>query len=285
MLLSNSTSITTQQKVQILVIDNDYAFATVSLFGGQILSFTPKYDQRARLWLSNSAILDGKQSIRGGIPVCWPWFGDHQDVRDKVPNADFPAHGYVRKQQWKIVECRDTPKGTEVVLQPNTSQGNGFDNKAQLSLIINVGVRLSVKLVTENIDDKAFSFNCALHSYFAITDIHTCQLRGFSGEYKDKTRHWEIFASPFPYTFSEETDRVHLSTPQKVSIVEETGNIDIMSAGHDSMVVWNPWAEKSATMVDVQDDGFQTMLCIETAITHGHTVEPGDSHTLEQIIR
>ncbi|MFT5674867.1 MAG: glucose-6-phosphate 1-epimerase [Paraglaciecola sp.] len=285
MLLSDSTSITTQEKIQILVIDNDYAFTTVSLFGGQILSFTPKYDQRARLWLSNNAILDGKKPIRGGIPVCWPWFGDHQAVRDNLPDANFPAHGYVRTQQWKIVKCHDTSKATEVVLQPNYSQGDGFDGKAQLSLIINVGVRLSVKLVTENLAEEAFSFTCALHSYFAIADVHTCKLSGFSGDYIDKTRNWKTIATPSPYAFSEETDRVHLSTPQKISIVEDAGNIDIMSAGHDSMVVWNPWAEKSAAMIDVQDDGFQTMLCVETAITQGQTVEPGGSHTLEQIIK
>ena len=285
MILSDSTTIITRQKIQILVIDNDYALVTVSLFGGQILSFTPKYDQRERLWLSDNAIFDAKKAIRGGIPVCWPWFGDHQDVRDNKPDANFPAHGYVRTQKWKILKCHDSAKGTEVVLQPNSSQGDGFIGKAQLSLIITVGVRLSMKLVTENLSDTAFNFTCALHSYFAIADIHTCQLRGFSGDYKDKTRDWKILATPSPYTFSEETDRVHLTTPQKVSIVEDIGNTDIMSAGHDSMVVWNPWADKSATMVDVQDGGYQTMLCVETAITQGQILEPSETHTMEQIIR
>lgn len=285
MILSDSTTIITRQKVQVLVIDNDYALVTVSLFGGQILSFTPKYDQRERLWLSDNAIFDAKKAIRGGIPVCWPWFGDHQDVRDNKPDVNFPAHGYVRTQQWKIVKCQDSAKGTEVILQPNSSQGDGFKGKAKLSLIITVGVRLSMKLVTDNLTDTAFNFTCALHSYFAIADIHTCQLRGFSGNYKDKTRNWKILTTPSPYTFNEETDRVHLTTPQKVSIVEDTGNTDIMSAGHDSMVVWNPWADKSATMVDVQDGGYQTMLCVETAITQGQTLEPGQTHTMEQIIR
>ena len=70
-----------------------------------------------------------------------------------------------------------------------------------------------------------------------------------------------------------------------MSIVEDIGNTDIMSAGHDSMVVWNPWADKSATMVDVQDGGYQTMLCVETAITQGQILEPGETHTMEQIIR
>jgi glucose-6-phosphate 1-epimerase len=284
MLLSDSTSITTQQNIQILVIDNDYALATVSLFGGQILSFKPKYDQRERLWLSNKAILDAKKAIRGGVPVCWPWFGAHQAVRDNLPEANFPAHGYVRTQQWKIVKCHDTSNGTEVVLQPSSSQGDGFEGKAQLSLIINVGARLSIKLVTENLSEKAFSFTCALHSYFSIADIHSCQLSGFYGDYKDKTRNWKVLETPVPYIFSEETDRIHLSTPRKVSIVEDIGNIDIMSAGHDSMVVWNPWADKSATMIDVKNNGFQTMLCVETAITHGEIVAAGGSHTLEQII-
>ena len=166
MLLSDSTSITTHQSIQVLEVDNDHARASISLFGGHIISFIPKYDQRQRLWLSEQAIFDAHHSIRGGVPVCWPWFGDHQATRVDQSDKRFPAHGYVRKQQWLIVDCQDTPKGTEIILQPNSSQGDGFEGHAQLTLIIKVGLRLSMQLVTKNLGEKPFSFTCALHSYF-----------------------------------------------------------------------------------------------------------------------
>ncbi len=285
MLLSNSTSISSKQNIQVLEVDNDHARASISLFGGHIISFTPKYDQRQRLWLSEQAIFDAHHAIRGGVPLCWPWFGDHQATRVDPSDKRFPAHGYVRKQPWLMVNCHDTPKGTEITLQPRSSEGEGFDGHAQLSLIIRVGVRLSMQLVTENLGEQGFSFTCALHSYFAVEDIHNCQLNGLSGDYKDKTRDWQILPTPSPYTFSEETDRVHLSTPKQVTIVEDNSRIDISSNGHDSMVIWNPWAQNSAAMGDMPDKGFKQMLCVETAITQGRTVQSGETHTLEQIIR
>jgi glucose-6-phosphate 1-epimerase len=282
--LSDSTSITTKQNIQVLEIDNAFAQASLSLFGGHLLSFKPKHDQRERLWLSENAKLDAQHAIRGGTPICWPWFGDHQATRNNASDKRFPAHGYVRKQQWKIIECHDEAGTTHVSLQPSTSQGEGFLGKVELTLILKFGKQLSMQLLSKNIGESAFDYTCALHTYFAINDIHSCELRGLSGNYSDKTRDWQLLPTPSPYVFSEETDRVHLSTPKKVSIVEGKTNTDVNSEGHDSMVVWNPWAENSQRMEDMTDEGYATMLCVETAITQGHRIAPGQSHTLEQVI-
>jgi glucose-6-phosphate 1-epimerase len=275
---------TTKHNVQVLEIDNDYAHAAISLFGGHVMSFIPKSDQRQRLWLSEQAIFDAQHAIRGGVPVCWPWFGDHQATRVDPNDTRFPAHGYVRKQQWKVVDCRDTPKGSVIILQPNSSQGDGFDGHAQLSLVIQVGPSLTMQLLTENTGKQPFSFTCALHSYFAIDDIHRCELKGLSGDHQDKARDWQVLPTPSPYTFTEETDRVHLSQPKQLTIVQDNSSTNISSRGHDSIVVWNPWSQNSAAMADMTETGFAQMLCVETAITQGHIIEPGESHTLEQII-
>jgi len=286
MQLSDLRSITTtKQNIQILEVDNEHARASISLFGGHVISFIPKHDQRPRLWLSEQAVFDAQHAIRGGVPVCWPWFGDHQATRVDPNDKRFPAHGYVRKQHWKVVDYQDTTTGSKIILQPNSSQGEGFDGHTQLSLIIKVGPSLSMQLLTENLGKQPFSFTCALHSYFAIEDIHHCQLKGLSGDYQDKTRDWQVLPTPSPYTFNEETDRVHLSQPKHVTIVQDNGSIDIGSSGHDSMVIWNPWAQNSAAMADMPDKGFENMLCVETAITQGHTIEPEETHTLEQIIK
>lgn len=278
MLLTHSCSIVTRDRVQILQIDNPLAKAEISLFGGHILSFIPKHDNRERLWVSDKAIFDGEKAIRGGIPVCWPWFGDH------ASNKEIAAHGYVRTQTWEILNSEDTTSGTTITLKPRTSAGDGFAGHSQLILAVHIGQQLNIQLRTTNLGDTPLTYNCALHSYFAIADIRQCELVGLSGQYKDKTRDYKVFGTPQPYQFSEETDRVHIQQPRTLTIVDESIKTDILSSGHDCIVVWNPWQDKSISMGDMADDSYLTMLCVETAITRGQEVQAGQIHILEQII-
>ena len=279
MLLTDSTTIITRENIQILHIDNRFARAEISLFGGHILSFEPKHDDLERLWVSPNALFDGKRAIRGGIPICWPWFGDHQS------NTNLAAHGYVRTQTWQILTSKETETGTTITLQPHTSTGDGFEGDAQLTLAVHVGQQLKIQLRTTNLGDTPLTYHCALHSYFAIADIKQCELLGLSKQYSDKTRGYQMFDTPKPYQFSEETDRVHQEQPKVLTITDGKNKTDVLSSGHDSIVVWNPWQEKSISMVDMADDGYLTMLCVETAITQGQEVAPKATHILEQVIK
>ncbi|WP_293746673.1 D-hexose-6-phosphate mutarotase [uncultured Paraglaciecola sp.] len=278
MLLTDSINIQTRDNIQLLHINNAFATAEISLFGGHILSFTPKHDNRDRLWLSKKAIFDGTTAIRGGIPVCWPWFGAHKS------NSDLAAHGYVRTQTWDILNTEETDTGTIIKLTPQTSIGEGLEGKAQLTLEVHVGQQLKIQLHTTNIGDSPLTYDCALHSYFTISNITQCELFGLSEQYSDKTRDYQLFETPKPYRFNEETDRVHLETPSTLTIIDKQIKTDIQSTGHDSIVVWNPWQDKSINMLDMENDSYLTMLCVETAITKSQTVNPNETHVLEQII-
>jgi glucose-6-phosphate 1-epimerase len=278
MLLTDSINILTRDNIQLLHINNAFATAEISLFGGHILSFTPKHDNRDRLWLSKKAIFDGTTAIRGGIPVCWPWFGAHKS------NSDLAAHGYVRTQTWDILNTEETDTGTIIRLTPQTSIGEGLEGKAQLTLEVHVGQQLKIQLHTTNIGDSPLTYDCALHSYFTISNITQCELLGLSEQYSDKTRDYQLFDTPKPYRFNEETDRVHLEKPSTLTIHDAQIKTDILSSGHDSIVVWNPWQDKSINMLDMEDDSYLTMLCVETAITKSQTVNPNETHVLEQII-
>lgn len=279
MLLTDSTNIITRDNVQLLHIENAFASAEISLFGGHILSFKPKHDGRERLWVSQNALFDGKSPIRGGIPICWPWFGAHSS------NTDVTAHGYVRTQPWGILNTEENDTGTIITLKPQTSAGEGFEGDAQLTLVVHVGQKLSIQIHTSNLGDTPFTYNCALHSYFTISDIKHCELLGLSEQYADKTRSFQMFDTPQPYRFSEETDRVHREQPKTLTIMDEQITTDIHSSGHDSIVVWNPWQDKSISMGDMADDSYLTMLCVETAVTQGQEVAPKATHILEQIIK
>jgi glucose-6-phosphate 1-epimerase len=278
MLLTNSTQIITRKSIQVLQIDNALGFAEIALFGGHILSFTPKHDGRERLWVSENAIYDGKKAIRGGVPICWPWFGDHK-------SDEFGAHGYVRDQAWHIVQSQDSELGTLVTLQPATTQGLGFDGQTELTLTVLVGKTLTIQLNSKNIGETNTSINCALHTYFAVSDINQTHLSGLQGKYLDKTRDFDSFDTPSNYQFNEETDRVHLFKASEVTIHDQQTETSVLSEGHDSIVVWNPWQEKSISMADMADDSYLTMLCVETAVTQGQILSPGQVHTLQQIIR
>lgn len=141
-----------------------------------------------------------------------------------------------------------------------------------------------MQLSTTNLGDDAFTYSCAIHSYFSISDLNHVELVGLEGQYLDKTRDYQSINTPTPYLFKEETDRVHLHQPKSVSIVNGQNITEVLSSGHDSMVVWNPWREKSKSMKDMTDKGYQSMLCVETAITQGHIVEAGQTHVLQQIV-
>lgn len=263
--------------IETLVVDNQYARATIALWGGHILSFIPKHDERERLFTSESARFDGSKSIRAGVPVCWPWFGAH-------PDDEMPMHGYVRTRPWHLLKVTDEATFTEMVLVPESTSGEGFEGEADLQLTIQVGKQLCISLSTTNTGVTDFTYNAALHTYFAVRDIAQTELEGLSGVYTDKVRDWARFETPSPYRFTEQTDRIHLNPVKQMSIKQEGIMTGIESGGHDSVVVWNPWAEVSESMIDMTDTGYQKMLCVETAVTQGVRLEPGQTHCLKQLI-
>lgn len=261
--------------VETLEIDNEHATASISLWGAQLLSFKPKHDSRERLFKSEKIILDGSASLRAGIPVCWPWFGQKEGCQ---------KHGLVRTRPWQVLSTTESADYTELVLEPVGISGKGFDGTAGISLTVQIGKRLSVTLTTTNHGGGEFAFNAALHTYFLVDDIRTVELKGLSGMYSDKTRDWAMLETPEPYRFTEETDRIHLNPVEKVSIVQAASEISVESAGHDSVVVWNPWFEVSTNLRDLGAEGYLSMLCVETAVTQGKKLQAGEMHSLTQVI-
>ncbi|HTQ99170.1 MAG TPA: D-hexose-6-phosphate mutarotase [Candidatus Acidoferrum sp.] len=268
-------------QVTLLTIDNAHARATISLYGGQVLSFVPKHDGRERLFVSNKALLDGSKSIRGGIPVCWPWFGAWKGVAQSTP---MPAHGYARNRRWQVVTLEEGPDHTTLRLTLPDCHGPGFTHAAKLELLLVIGATLTVELTTANMGHEPFPLSMALHTYFAVDDTRQVQLQGLQGTYSDKTRNWAMLPTPASYRFTEETDRIHLHATPQVDIVDGKHMTRVQSQGHDSVVVWNPWSDGSKAFADLAADEYLRFVCVETALTQGFTLEPGHNHTLHQTI-
>jgi glucose-6-phosphate 1-epimerase len=230
---------TNEHGVQYVQVNNDYAKAEVCLYGGHVTRFAPKTDNRERLWVSPNTRLDASKPIRGGVPICWPWFGDFKLSplfhTSEHQNANFPAHGFLRTQNWSVDKIVEDSKNTKLYLKPESTAGLGFKHQADVTFIVTIGEALSLDLVTQNTGAEAFNYSCALHSYFAIENIHKTVLEGLSGDYFDKTRGFNRFETPDNYQFTSETDRVHLNAAAKVSILNGF-KTEVVSYGHDSKV-------------------------------------------------
>lgn len=268
----------TKNGIEYLTVQNSKASCRISLFGGHVLSYIPTRDNRDRLWVSPVAFLNGERPIRGGVPVCWPWFSDDHGKA----KGELPAHGFLRTQNWSVKETDSTESHSTVVLIPGTTKGKGFDYEVSVELIVEVGESLIITLVTKNTGDQAFTYNCALHSYFDVESIKDIELKGLYGRYKDKLADWAVLDTPMPYTIEAEVDRIHLEAIPSVSIEREgQAFINVDSQQHDSLVVWNPW-QGAATMSDMDAFSYKQMVCVETAITQGKSLNPGESCAMRQ---
>ena len=280
--MTTATGITLEETsgISFLQVDNDFASARISLFGGHVLSYIPKSDNIDRLWLSPHAHMDGKKPIRGGVPVCWPWFS-HDHGQEK---GSLPSHGFLRSQNWTLSESDDIDEGTRIVLAPSFTRAAGFEHDSDVTLTITVGRTLDITLKTTNTGESPFTFNAALHSYFYVPDIHHTSLSGLNSKYADKNDDGAIKASPSPYLIEGEVDRIHDCEDSTVKInVDETPLTTVHHANNDSVVVWSPW-QGAASITDMDAFGFVHMICIETAVTKGKSLAAGESHQLTQKI-
>lgn len=266
---------------QIIHINNQHAFASVSLHGGHVLSFTPKKDQRERLWMSPINDLATSNSIRGGVPICWPWFADMKPNND----VSLPMHGLLRTRLWQLFEIKQLDNGdTLLVLQQQVHNDEGFPHKADIRLDIIIGEQLALHLHTCNNGKTDIPLTAALHTYFAVEKLSDIELLGISGPYRDKTKGMASFDTPDNYRITEETDRIHTGNVKEIEIREGNNITRVTHAGNDSAVIWNPGKVATQSVANIPDDAYDRFICIESAITEGILISPDSTHTLTQII-
>ncbi|MFQ3249870.1 MAG: glucose-6-phosphate 1-epimerase [Glaciecola sp.] len=282
-----SVSSGTRGKLSTLQISNEHCKAEISLFGAHLLSFIPCADNIDRLWVSPSAIYDKSKPIRGGVPICWPWFGPMYPFSDQK-SEPIPAHGFVRTQDWHLVEIVESSTETRITLQPTQLGLYEFSEHLSVSLVISFSDKCSLELITENNSLEPAKITAALHTYFNITDINRTSIQGIEGKYIDQTNNGTVTEQSLPYSINDETDRIHLQDQSnqfnEIEVKGAQTTINIVQQGHDSVVVWNPWAEKSKSMLDMGQDAYLSMLCVEASITQGLNVEGKQQHSLIQVI-
>lgn len=265
-------------------VDNAHATARISLYGGQVLAYRPRGADADLLFVSEQAHFQTGKAIRGGVPVCWPWFGPDSQGLGR------PAHGFARTRRWDLRQTAALPGGeTQVVLSlddtPDTRAlwPHAFD----LSLTITVGATLRLALTTRNTGTKPFEITQALHSYFAVGDIAQACVQGLDGcAYTDKATGagGAMKRQTGDVTVATEVDRIYSGVPPSLTLVDSALNrrVGITSEGSRTAVVWNPWTAIAAGMADLPDDGYRRFVCVETANAGAEviTLAPGSTHTL-----
>lgn len=256
------------------------ATASIVLQGAQVLAWSPD-GQAPVLWLSPAARFATGKPLRGGVPVCWPWFGDHPD------DAAKPAHGFARNVDWEVVETARLDEAVRIVLRliPQPAQREVWPHSAELTLTVTVGRRLRLDLTTRNTGAEPFTITQALHTYFHVGDIGATRVEGLDGKaYIDRIGDDARLVQNGPVTVTGELDRIYLDCPGTATVVDESTQrrIHITKQGSRSYVVWNPWVEKSARLGDMGDEGYRNMICVETCNAWDDVVDvaPGTDHLL-----
>jgi D-hexose-6-phosphate mutarotase len=273
-----------------LVLEAAEGTAHVYLQGAHVTHFQPR-GGRPVLFLSRESRFEGGvpgggglgKAIRGGVPVCFPWFGP------KAGDATAPAHGFARLLAWEIDGVTRDERGclrASLRLGASDSTRRFFPHDFVVRLMVSVDARLQLELAVHNLGRVPMTFEEALHTYFAVGDARRVSIRGLEGaRFLDKT---EGFArkpgEPTPIAIARETDRVYPDARGAVTIDDPVWarRVVVSKAGSATTVVWNPWLEKAKGMTDFGDDEWTAMVCVETAnaMADAVTVLPGEAHAM-----
>lgn len=288
----NGISIECQKELIAIGIRNQAAKAEIFLQGAQVSAYE-RHGERPILFLSDACEYRQGSSLRGGIPICWPWFGDldknPEQLKNQYPNRlteSMPAHGFVREQEWtlKHIEIKGTGE-TVVTLALDVPPSDQWPFRAQLLYKVIVGESLSVSLSVKNTGACAFYMSAALHSYFSVKHIQHASIGGLDqAQYVDALQNWATFKQDGDVAITQEVDRIYFlpTTTSPLSLKDDDRTIHLRSGGSQTAVVWNPWIEKSQRLSQFNDDDYQTMLCIETAnvLDDAIQLQPNARHVL-----
>lgn len=266
----------------VLRIQSPLAAARIFLHGAQLTDWRPAGSEPVIFTSAESLYQEGK-AIRGGVPVCFPWFG---------PRDGQPAHGFVRNKNWSVESVTRLEDGTVravLVTASDESTLACWPHAFVARLAYTVGATLTMELEVENTSHAPFTFSEALHTYFVVGDARQASVTGLeSAQYRDFPDRSKLLTQSGPIRFTEETDRVYVNTRATCVLHDPVmgRRIVVEKSGSESTTVWNPWIAKSAALPDFGDDEWLRMVCIETvnAAENSVTLTPGERHRMATLI-
>ena len=257
------------------------ATATVYLQGAHLAAWQPKGQQPA-IFLSRKSDFAPGKPIRGGVPIAFPWFANRHDGKTG------PSHGFARIQDWTLAFAAlagDDLHMTFTLGPTEISRGFGYDN-FRLAFQLTIGRSLTMQLTVVNDATVPLVFEEALHTYYAVADIHEVTVDGLDGvTYMDKTDNFQSKVQHGAITITEPTDRVYLNTTS-TCIVHDAGGkrrITVAKTGSDTTVIWNPWESGALKLPDLDPTEWHEYIAVETvnAAANAVTLAPGAKHVMQ----
>lgn len=263
-----------QGGLPMIQVETTKASALISIHAGQVLSYRPAGESEDVLFLSEKAYYQDGKAIKGGAPICWPWFGPDPEGKGRS------GHGFVRNRGWNVKATETLPNGDIKVIV-------GLDDTPETQAIwphsfslrqeIVIGESLTLSLISRNTGNEAFSITQAFHTYFKVGDISRTKVLGLADcEYIDKVGGSNAQKKQSgDVTIDAEVDRIYLNVGNTLTIVDAALNrrIQITSQGSKTAVVWNPWEKIAKDMADLEDDDYKRLLCVETTNAADDVVE------------
>lgn len=267
------------------MIANKYADANISLYGAQITGFRPMGTMDI-LWMSPLSNFEKGKAIRGGIPVCFPWFGPHE------LDGTMPQHGFARLMNWEVINTGSTETGEstlhlQLCSSEKTKEYWPYDFCAEL--IFTVGTSLTVTLKVTNTSSDALEYTSALHSYFSVSSVDNISIEGLENTRYHNQLNGGDYIQETPLLKITEAETRHYYNTETSCVINDpvfSRNIRIDKTGSKNTTVWNPWVETCEEMDDMPDDAYLTFVCLETVNKFDDIIKlaPGESHETTTII-
>jgi len=255
-------------------IDTDLCQAVVAPQGAQLLSFT-KADGTPLLWLSPQCQFEPGKALRGGVPICLPWFGPH-------PDENKPQHGFARTSDWALTQVAQADNGrSELWFELEHPGDERFTQPFKAALRMVLGQTIELELSLTNHDSQSADFTWALHSYLPVQTLSDVRVPVLAGrDYLDNLQNHARLTQSGPLTFSGEVDRVFPDVESEVTL-EPTPRLRLSHENCPSLVTWNPGAEKASAMGDMGEGNEQGFVCLErgAVLDEGWTLAPGETRS------
>jgi glucose-6-phosphate 1-epimerase len=260
------------------------AVGEMYLHGAHVTSWRPARGEEM-LFLSSRSRWEQGHAIRGGIPICFPWFGA------KIDDPKAPAHGFVRTVTWQLESIVLVGEAVMVsmVTESNEATMAWWPAQFRLHYRVTFGSELRLELAVTNTGTTLLRFEEALHTYHRVGNITQARVRGLENvQYLDKTDSNRLKMQRDEIVIESETDRVYLNTIDAIEL-EDTAlgrRTRVTKENSRTTVIWNPWTQKAHSLSDFADDEWRHMFCIETSNVSNFGVDlaPGQHHNLKALV-
>ncbi len=267
-----------------ILIETKVAKARIYLHGAQITSWLPAGFGEVLFVSGKSQWADGK-AIRGGIPVCFPWF------RAKADDAKAPSHGFVRTREWSIESLEMVEDSVCARFSTASDEGSRkwWPFNFALEYSITVGRSLRLELAMKNTDVVNLQFEEALHTYFRVGDVRRAHVRGLDGvTYSDNRDGNREKVQRGELILTKQTDNAYRNAMETAEIVDEVSNrvLRTNKGNSGSTIVWNPWSDGAAGMADLGSNEWERMLCVEggNILDSVISITPGQTHEMTIVL-